>query len=88
MKGVVRISETPERPLVVHGVQHVFHPPSYLERWPDADRRTRLVFITRDIDPRTIGDLFQAFLGKISADRPDRTALVDNPLRPFGGLDR
>ncbi|MGP0088883.1 MAG: CobW family GTP-binding protein [Xanthobacteraceae bacterium] len=88
MKGVVRISETPERPLVVHGVQHVFHPPSYLERWPDADRRTRLVFITRDVDPRTIGDLFHAFLGKVSTDRPDRAALVDNPLRPFGGLDR
>jgi len=88
MKGVVRIAETPERPLVVHGVQHVFHPPSYLERWPDADHRTRLVFITRDVDPDHIRDLFQAFLGKIAADRPDRTALVDNPLRPFGGLDR
>jgi G3E family GTPase len=88
VKGVVKISETPERPLVVHGVQHVFHPPSYLERWPDADQRTRLVFITRDVDPRHIHDLFQAFLGKIAVDRPDRAALVDNPLRPFGGVDR
>jgi G3E family GTPase len=88
MKGVVRIAEAPERPLVVHGVQHVFHPASYLEHWPDADERTRLVFITRDIDPNAIRDLLQAFLGKIEIDRPDRAALLDNPLRPFGGLDR
>jgi G3E family GTPase len=36
-------------PVVVHGVHHVFHPPVALENWPDADRRTRLVLITRDL---------------------------------------
>jgi G3E family GTPase len=37
-------------PVVVHGVQHIFHPPVCLPRWPDADRRSRLVLIARGLD--------------------------------------
>ncbi|HVY59751.1 MAG TPA: GTP-binding protein [Xanthobacteraceae bacterium] len=88
MKGVVKLAETPDRPLVLHGVQHLLHPPAELERWPDDDHRTRLVFITRDIDPRLVREMFAAFLGNLAADRPDRAALLDNPLVPFGGVDR
>src|SRR5262245_8204806 len=84
-KGVVNISETPDQPVVVHGVQHLLHPPTRLERWPDDDHRTRLVFITRNIEERVIRDLFGAFLGQVAPDRPDRAALLDNPLVPFGG---
>lgn len=53
-KGLVHVSDEPERPLVLHGVQHVFHPPARLERWPSADHRTRLVFIVRNIERETI----------------------------------
>jgi len=88
MKGIVKLAETPERPVVVHGVQHIFHPTAALPQWPDDDRRTRLVFIVRDIEPRTIRDLFNAFLGAAGIDRPDKAALLDNPLVPFGGTDR
>ena len=88
LKGIVNIAETPEQPLVIHGVQHLFHPPIVLPGWPDADRRTRLVFITRQTDPDRIRDLFGAFINAAAVDRPDRTALLDNPLIPFGGLDR
>ena len=88
LKGIVKLSESPEQPVVIHGVQHVFHPPATLAGWPDADRRTRLVFITRDVEPRAVRDLFGAFLGTIAPDRPDRTALENNPLVPFGGRDR
>ena len=87
VKGIVKIAETPDTPVVIHGVQHVFHPPVTLEVWPDADRRTRLVFIVNDIAPRAIEDLFNAFLGVAQVDRPDRAALADNPLTPFGGAD-
>jgi G3E family GTPase len=52
-KGLVNIAERPDTPIVVHGVQHVFHPPQTLTAWPGVDRRTRLVFITRGI-PRTL----------------------------------
>jgi G3E family GTPase len=84
-KGVVNVSESPDQPVVLHGVQHLLHPPTRLERWPDDDHRTRLVFITRDIEERAIRDLFGAFLGQVASDQPDRAALLDNPLVPFGG---
>ncbi len=87
VKGIVKVAEMPDTPLVVHGVQHVFHPPARLERWPDDDRRTRIVLITRDLPERTVREMFEAFLGTPAADRPDRTALIDNPLVPFGGAD-
>lgn len=53
-KGIVRTTDDPERPLVLHGVQHVFHPPARLESWPSADRRSRLVFIVRNIEREAI----------------------------------
>ena len=87
VKGIVKIAETPDTPVVIHGVQHVFHPPVTLAAWPDADHRTRLVFIVNDTDPRQIEALFNAFLGKAQIDQPDRAALTDNPLVPFGGAD-
>jgi G3E family GTPase len=49
LKGLVNVAESPERPAVIHGVQHVFHPPAWLERWPSADHRSRLVFIGRGL---------------------------------------
>jgi G3E family GTPase len=48
MKGIVNVAGR-DGPVVIHGVQHVFHPPRQLARWPDEDRRTRVVFITRNI---------------------------------------
>jgi G3E family GTPase len=88
MKGIVKLTEMPDTPVVVHGVQHVFHPTACLEGWPDDDHRTRLVFITRDLPEQTVRAMFEAFIGKAAPDRPDRQALTDNPLVPFGGADR
>lgn len=48
VKGIVNIAER-DRPVVLHGVQHVFHPPVLLDDWPDADRRTRIVCIGRGL---------------------------------------
>src|SRR5579875_216366 len=53
LKAIVALRERPDEPVVLHGVQHVFHPPVLLREWPDADRRTRMVFITRDL-PREV----------------------------------
>lgn len=88
MKGIVKLAEMPDTPVVVHGVQHVFHPTARLPHWPDDDHRTRLVFITRDLPERTVRELFEAFIGVAAPDRPDRTALTENPLVPFGGSGR
>lgn len=81
MKAIVCLSDNSERPVVLHGVQSVFHPPVRLAGWPDpADRRTRLVLITDDLPESFVKDLFGAFTGKPSIDTPDRAALEDNPL--------
>ena len=40
MKGIVKVADDPRRPVILHGVQHVFHPPVRLERWPDGDERS------------------------------------------------
>ena len=88
LKGIVKIAESPTEPLVIHGVQHVMHPPVRLPAWPDGDERTRIVVITRDLAPEAVTRLFDAFMNRAAPDRPDRAALVDNPLTPFGGADR
>jgi G3E family GTPase len=53
VKGVLNVAGE-ATPLVVHGVHRTFHPPTLLARWPDEDRRSRLVFITRDLDRDTV----------------------------------
>ena len=88
IKGIVKLAEMPETPVVVHGVQHVFHPTAQLPYWPDDDHRTRLIFITRDLPERTVRELFEAFTGTAAPDRSDLAGLADNPLIPFGGVDR
>jgi G3E family GTPase len=65
VKGIVDIAESPDRPAVVHGVQHVFHPPAWLPRWPSADRRSRLVFIVRDMPGDWIEKLFVAIEAEV-----------------------
>lgn len=57
VKGIVNVDG---KPVVVQGVQHIFHPPVTLDRWPSEDTRTRLVFITRRIEADTIRNLLQA----------------------------
>ncbi|HET7412977.1 MAG TPA: GTP-binding protein [Pararhizobium sp.] len=81
MKGIVGLSDDPERPVAIHGVQTIFHPPARLPWWPDPeDRRTRLVLITKDIGEDFVRSLFGAFTGQPGVDSPDRAALTENPL--------
>jgi G3E family GTPase len=80
VKGLICVAEDPDHPVVIHGVQHVFHVPAVLPRWPDDDRRSRLVFIVQDLERSFVERLWNAFLGKPAPDQPDATALADNPL--------
>jgi len=60
LKGIVNLADGEDRPLVIHAVQHVFHPPVRLEAWPSTDRRTRVVLIMRDMDETTVRALAMA----------------------------
>jgi len=66
LKGIVNIAESPHRPAIIHGVQHVFHPPAWLDRWPSADRRSRMVFITRRIPQPWVGVLLDAIAAEVA----------------------
>src|SRR5262249_32330200 len=57
VKGLIALEEC-RGPVVVHFVQHVAHPPVELEEWPDGDRRSRLVFVTRGLAREPITQLF------------------------------
>lgn len=59
VKGLVAVAGC-KGPVVVHVVQHVAHRPIELEDWPDGDRRSRLVFITRGLPQEAVEQLFQA----------------------------
>ena len=65
VKGLVNV-QGKAGPMVVQGVQHLFHPPLELAAWPGPDHGTRLVFITRAIPRQTIADLFSA-IGAVNA---------------------
>lgn len=87
MKGLIALSDDPDRPVVIHGVQHVFHPPHRLESWPDDDRRTRIVFIVKDLERKFVEGLYAALISRPAVDTPDAAALTNNPLAPSrGGL--
>jgi G3E family GTPase len=58
VKGIVNVGG---RPFVVHGVQSVIHDLVELEVWPDADQRTRVVFITRNVGREVIERSFEIF---------------------------
>ena len=81
MKAVVALADDLDRPLILHGVQSIFHAPERLARWPDpADRRTRMVLITKDLPQEFVQSLFDAFTGTPRIGQPDRQALENNPL--------
>lgn len=61
VKGIINLAEKPDTPVIIHGVQHIFHEPVWLDKWPTEDRRTKLVFITRNIPQETIETFFRAW---------------------------
>lgn len=85
VKGIVKLRDEPDRPLVVHGVQHVFHPPVQLSAWPAGDTKlTRFVFITDGLPRAYVERIFRALTGEIGVDQPDKAAFANNPLAPPG----
>ena len=60
VKGIINVIGM-DKPMVIHGVQHVFHPPEILPSWPGDDRRTRIVVIARDLDHTELRSCFSAF---------------------------
>jgi G3E family GTPase len=60
VKGLIRVTEMPEQPALVHGVQHVFAAPEWLDAWPSHEQHTRIVLIGASIPRRWLERLFEA----------------------------
>lgn len=65
VKGLLDVGEA--GPVLLNGVQHVIHPPDHLEEWPDEDRRSRIVFITRGIRSEELLASLEAFRRLVGA---------------------
>ena len=80
VKGILCLAEKPETPMVIHGVQHIFNEPVWLDAWPSDDRRSKLVIIARNLGEGTIRALFKAL-------RPSGTKVEAEPASADGALD-
>lgn len=69
VKGILNIAGE-ARPIVVHTVQHLFHPPAPLAEWPYEDRRSRLVFITRGLSRAFVENIFDVIRGRVAVPTP------------------
>jgi G3E family GTPase len=67
IKGILNVNGL-DQPVAVHGVQHVFHPPAILEEWPSDDRRSRLVFIAKDIPEQVIRTMLDSWGAEVKTD--------------------
>jgi G3E family GTPase len=69
VKGLLNVRDHTQ-PFVIQGVQQVFYPVEMLERWPTADQRSRIVFITRDLDEEKVRTVLDPLIGSPSSDAP------------------
>ncbi len=87
VKGILNIAGE-ERPIAIHGVQHLVHPPVHMEAWPGEDWRSHIVFIVDGLDPDLIKRSFEAFtLVKPAANGGLRREAADEDpmMAGFGG---
>ena len=71
VKGILRVQDA-AAPVFINAVQHIVHPPQHLERWPTADQRSRIVFITRGIEHALLARSLAAFSrNRVGAPTPE-----------------
>lgn len=77
VKGILNVKDM-NAPVAIHGVQHLVHPPTHMERWPDADRRSRIVFIVDGLAREEIEASLATFMalgeGDVAEPAPPRSA--------------
>ena len=66
VKGIIHVAEEPDRPAVIQGAQHLLHNLTWLDRWPDADRRSKIVFITQNFERAEVESMIE-LIDRVSA---------------------
>jgi G3E family GTPase len=72
LKGLVALAECPERPAVLHAIQHLVHPLDWLEAWPGGERRSRIVLIGERIPRHFPARLLAAVEAEVAAEAARR----------------
>ncbi|HEX4943266.1 MAG TPA: GTP-binding protein [Usitatibacteraceae bacterium] len=80
LKGLVNVAGE-AGPVAVHAVQHTLYPPAPLPSWPDGDRRTRLVFIVRDLEESFVAQMLDSELGTLPYSALQQEGSVPCPER-------
>lgn len=75
IKGMLNVIGVAD-PVLVNGVQHIVHPPTHMNGWPDADQRSRLIFIVQGLDQRRIEESLATFNGLVNRPVSDAAATV------------
>jgi G3E family GTPase len=65
LKALIHVAEHPARPAIIHGVQHLFHEPQWLETWPSEDRSSRMVLIGRGLTQLWVERLLEAIVAEV-----------------------
>ena len=66
VKGLVNIAGEPGKPAVIQGAQHILHTMTWLDRWPDSDERSRIVFIAQGTTRAELKEIIE-MLDRMSA---------------------
>lgn len=80
IKGFAKIDTHPSKPLLVQVSGQVVHDFEILDKWKTEKPATQLVVIAKNIDPKLIQTIFDAFMGNLAIDTPDKNTVMDNPL--------
>ena len=62
VKGILNIVGQ-KKPIVVHAVQHLFHPPKTLKEWPSSNKQSQIVFITRGLSREFVSEVLETIQG-------------------------
>lgn len=83
VKGLVNIADEQGRPAVIQGAQHLLHTMTWLDKWPDDDQRTQIVFITQGVAGAELREMVE-LLDRVSTrtfKARDRGRLTQQALR-------
>ena len=80
IKGFAKIDTHSNQPLLVQVSGQIVHDFEIREEWPIKKQSTQLIVITKNIEPQIIQTIFDAYMGNLAIDTPDKQAVMENPL--------
>ncbi len=66
VKGIIHVAEEADRPAIIQGAQHLLHNLAWLDRWPDDDRRSKIIFITQHFERAEVESMIE-LIDRVSA---------------------